>query len=119
MDNEITNFSVVRAEKIEIVDKNGKPVIRLGCTDEGKPELELIDASDSCARIRFEVLDERVSVGFLSKDGSTLLGIGYDAKNGGGITIANAECSRMAMLSFHPDTDDFITFAESTKPETE
>lgn len=101
---------VVRARELWIVNKDNKPVIYLGCTDSGQPYVTLMDANDQCSRISFEVADDRLSMGFLAPDGTTLLGFGCDRINGGGFTIMNAEQSRMAVIKVSENSDNLATF---------
>ncbi|GAB4135901.1 MAG: hypothetical protein Tsb009_02620 [Planctomycetaceae bacterium] len=106
MDDNITDC--VRTRSLQIINGDGATIMELACTESGHPEIVLRDHSDGCERICIKVEDNRLSMSFLAKDGSTVLGLGSDHNSGGGITIAKPDNSQIAMISFKEGQGDFV-----------
>lgn len=101
----------MRTDCLEIVNKNGDVVIRMTTSDEGHPEISLLDANSKCPRVCLQVEEDRVSIAILVNDGTLKIGIGSDVTQGGGLTITDANNTRMAMVKVRHEGEEFVKYA--------
>jgi hypothetical protein len=77
---------VVRAKALEIVDGQGRMVMRLSSIADF-PHIALYDPRDGCERVTISLRDDAQGIAFTDESGKVQLGLGVSNAMGAGINI--------------------------------